>query len=388
MKNKRKSIFKGMILSTLAVLALTACNSQGKSNTSKSSGSSAKDSKVIKIAQIGPFSGNAASFGNWDNQGIMLVVDEVNKNGGIHGKKIEVIKIDDQANPTVAVNAAQKVVNQNIVAAFATPLSTGTLATLQVFDQAKIPQLTAGQDTSITTKGSKYIFRYNANSAAYTKTAADYIVNKLGKKKIAIITNSGAYGKGERDSFTKALKEFGVEPIADEVVTPDAKDFTAQLTNIKAKNPEVLYMGTENIQMGLITKQAIALGLKAQRAGGSAADPIFVKTAGVENAEGTIFTTQYIPDADEKTKEFNEAVKAKYGIEGEFHIAKAYDGAMMLVEALKNAYPNLDGETVAKELRKLNYSGITGDYKFDETGEGTDKAQMAVIKDGKATLLQ
>jgi branched-chain amino acid transport system substrate-binding protein len=391
MKNKKKTVLKGIAISTLAALTLAACSSQSSSSSSTNtsgSGSAAKDTKTIKIAQIGPFSGNAASLGNWDTQGIMMVVDEVNKNGGIHGKKIEVEKIDDQGNPTVSVNAAQKVVGEDIVAAFATPLSTTTLASLQVFNQAKIPQMTAGQDPTITTKGSQYIFRYNASSAIYDKTAAEYVVKKLGKKKIAIITNSGAYGKGERDNFTKALKDLGVDPVADEVVAPDAKDFTAQLTNIKAKNPEVLYMGVENIQMGLITKQAVSLGLKAQRVGGSSADPIFVKTAGVENAEGTIFTTQYIPTANDQTKAFNEAVKKKYGVDGEFHIAKAYDGAKMLVQAMNNAYPKLDGATIAKELKKLNYKGITGDYHFNTTGEGSNRAQLGIIKNGNAELLK
>ena len=108
----------------------------------------------------------------------------------------------------------------------------------------------------------------------------------------------------------------------------------------------------------------------------------------VENAEGTIFTTQYIPTASDKTKAFNEAVKKKYGVDGEFHIAKAYDGAKMLVQAMNNAYPKLDGATIAKELKKLNYEGITGDYHFNTTGEGSNRAQLGIIKNGNAELLK
>ncbi|MEW9673034.1 ABC transporter substrate-binding protein [Ammoniphilus sp. 3BR4] len=387
-KNRRgmKNIVKGILFGSLLAATLTACGSQDSSSSAGSagsSGSSAESSDVIRIGQIAPFSGNAASFGIWDNNGLMLVVDEVNANGGIQGKKIEVIKMDDQGNPTLAVNAAQKLVNENVSAVFATPLSTATLATINVFKEAKIPQLTAGQDPALTSKGSEYIFRYNANSRAYTKTTADYLVNKLGMKKIAIISNSGAYGKGELDSFTAALKELNVTPVASEVVAPDAKDFSAQLTNIKAANPEVLYIGSENIQSGLIVKQARALGLNAQIAGGSALDPIYIQTAGKDVAEGTIFTTQYIINANEETKAFNEAYKEKYGEEAEFHGAKAYDGAKMLVEALNKAYPNLDGESVRTALREITYKGLTGEYKFDETGEGTDRAQIGIIKNGQ-----
>lgn len=384
-----KKALTGIILGTVLAVSLTGCGSKDTNGQANLAGSSDKGSGVVRIAEIGPFSGGGASFGKWDNEGIMMAVDDINAKGGIHGKKIEMVKMDDQGNPTVAVNAAQKIVNNDkVVAAFATPLSTTTLATLGIFDQAKIPQFTAGQDPKLTAKGSQYIFRYNANSKAYTKTAADYIVNKLSAKKIAVITNSGAYGKGEHDSFVGALKELNITPVSDQVVTPDGKEFSAQLTNIKTTNPDVIYIGSENIQSGLIVKQAKALGITAKIVGGSALDPVYIKTAGIDAAEGSIFTTQFIINANDETKAFNEACKKKYGEEGEFHIAKAYDGARMLIEAMNKAYPNLDGEHIRDAMRQLNFHGLTGDYKFDEKGEGTQKAQMGIIKNGVAELIQ
>ncbi|MEW9673035.1 ABC transporter substrate-binding protein [Ammoniphilus sp. 3BR4] len=385
-----KSILSGIIISTLLASTLTACGSQDTGSATTTSGNT-ESSDVIRIAHIGPFSGNGVSYGTWDSLGIEMAVAEVNEKGGIQGKKIEIVKIDDQGNPTVSVNAAHKVINEGVTAVFATPLSTTTLATLEAFNQAKIPQLSAGQGIEITTKGSQYIFRYNASSSTFTKTSADYLVNKRGFKKIAIITNSGAFGRGEHDTFTAELKAMNVTPVADEVVTPDAKDFSAQLSNIKNANPDAVYIGTEDIQGGLITKQARALGITAQIVGGASfATDVYVNTAGKENAEGTIFTTTYIDDDSEEVKAFKEAYKKKYGKEAEApsFIAKGYDGAKILIEALNKAYPNLDGEHIRSALLDLNYDALIGNFDFNETGEGLENAQLGIIKDGQFKSLE
>jgi branched-chain amino acid transport system substrate-binding protein len=262
---RMKKFFKGLSLSTIAAISLAACSNTATTSTKPKQ----QDSKVIKVVQIGTLSGNTASFGTWEDQSFKMAIDEVNKSGGIHGRKIELTKADDQGNPTVAVNLARKMSTGDVSAAFAATLSTSTLAVLNVFDQAKIPQLTGSQDPSITTKGSKYIFRFNASSKAYTKTAANYIVKGLGLKKIAVLSNSGAYGRGEHATFVDALKSLNVTPITEEEVSPDAKDFTAQLMSIKEKNPEVIYIGAKNVQAGLIVKQAKALKIDAKIVGGS-----------------------------------------------------------------------------------------------------------------------
>jgi branched-chain amino acid transport system substrate-binding protein len=382
---KRKAL-AGILLSTVLVVSMTACGSKDTNSAASSAGSADKGSDVIRIAEIGPFSGGAAALGEWDNQGIMMAVDTVNAKGGIHGKKIEIVKMDDQGNPTLTVNAAKKIINNDkVVAAFAAPLSTTTLAALDLFNQAKIPQVSGGQSPAITSKGSQYIFRDTASSTVFTKTAADYIVNKMGAKKVAVFTNSGAFGKGEHDTFVAALKSMNVTPVAEQVVTPDAKEFSAQLTNIKAANPDVLYIGAEDIQSGLVVKQARALGMSAKVVGGdSLGTATYINTAGKDNAEGTIFITQFFANASEETKAFSDAYKQKYGKQAEFHIAKGYDGAEMLIEAMNKAYPNLDGEHIRDAMRQLSFHGLTGDYKFDEKGEGLDRAQVGIVKNGKA----
>jgi branched-chain amino acid transport system substrate-binding protein len=162
------------------------------------------------------------------------------------------------------------------------------------------------------------------------------------------------------------------------------------LSKIKASNPEVLYVGTEDIQMGLIVKQAKALGIEAQISGGnSMATSVFVETAGAEAAEGSIFATTYISkDVSEQARTFAEKYKEKYGKYPDNHGAKAYDGMNMLIEAMRNAHPNIDGPSIREEILKLDYQGVTGHFKFDETGEGMDQLTMGIIRNGKAEVLE
>ncbi|WP_027415426.1 ABC transporter substrate-binding protein [Aneurinibacillus terranovensis] len=385
--SKKGRTIVGILLSTVLATSMTAC---GTSSTNTASSGSSTAGDVIKVGEIGPFSGTLASLGIWDNQGVQVAVDEVNAKGGIHGKKIEIVKIDDQGNPTVAVNAANKLVNEKVVAAIATPTSTSTLAILNIFNQAEIPHFTAGQDPNLTKKGSKYIFRDTSSSETFNKTLVDYIVKKKGFTKIAIITNTGAYGKGERETFIKFLKEHNLTPVSDQVVAPEAKDFSAQLTSIKVTNPEAIFIGTEEIEMGLIAKQARALGITAQLVGGnSMPTQLFIDTAGKDVAEGAIFASTYISnELNEETKAFAAAYKQKFGEEPDSHGAKAYDGMRMLIEAMNKAYPNIDGPHIRDALLQINFHGLTGDFKFAENGEGLDKVQVGIIKNGKAGLLE
>ena len=390
-KSRRVTLMRATgIVGTIALAgALTACGSSGSAGNGSNSSSSGGGSNVIKIGEIGALSGDLASLGTWDSQGLQMVVDEVNAKGGIHGKKVQIIKLDDQGSPSVAVDDAKKLINEGIVAAIATPESTTTLATLSVFAQAQVPQITAGEDPRLTEQGSKFVFRDDASSGVFNQTLVNYVVKTMGLKKIAVITNTDSFGQGNHTTFLADLKALGITPVADEVVSPTAKDFSAQLTSIKAANPQVLFIGTEEVEMGLIAKQARALGLKSQFIAGQGADTnIYLNTAGASVANGTIFDTTYVSnDATPESKAFAAAYKAKFGQVADSHVAKGYDGAEMLMQAINNAYPNVDGPHIAAALHKLSYQGLTGDFKYNDNGEGLFKTTMGTIKGGKPVPL-
>jgi branched-chain amino acid transport system substrate-binding protein len=339
----------------------------------------------IRVDLIGTFSGQNADLGNWAWNGVKLAVDQANARGGINGRKIQLERLDDQGQPTVGTDLAKRAVSDHAVLVYGSDLSTVTLAMIPILTAARIPEITSGQAPAILQQGSSYIFLDSTTSAVFDQTLADYLVEKRHLTSIAMITNNDAYGKGEHDSFLAELTRLGVRPTIDKVVTPDQTDFTSVLTEIRATDPGVLFIGAEEVETGLIAKQARSLGITATFAGGAPmGTPTYIQTAGLAVAEGTIMTSPYLSnDANAKTRAFAAAYRKAYGQEPELHGAKAYDGMSVFIQAMRRTPTDLSGPRLIAAVRSIDYDGLLGHFKFDEQGLGLHATQVGVIKDGK-----
>lgn len=359
--------------------ALAACSAPGDSgNDSKAS------SGPIKIAVVDAQSGQLSSLGDWEYKGAKLAVDEWNKKGGIDGRKIQLKLFDDQGDPTAGTNIARKLASEKYVAMIGTAESAVTIAMGPVLQQAKIPNITSGQSDGLVALKSPYLFLNGPTSTTYDSTLAQYLLKDKGYKKIAMITNNGSFGKGEHDAFLKAAEGLGVSPSTDQVVTTDQKEFSAALTKIRSKKPEVIFIGSEEVEAGLIVKQARDLGITAPFAGAAPqGTPVFIDTAGKAAVEGTIVSSPYLSnDTSDASRKFAAAYKAAYGKDAELHGAKAYDGANILLTALKTSKA-ASGEKLADAIRATAYQGLLGDFAYDDTGVGITKTTIGVIRDGK-----
>ena len=368
----------------LAVVLSAACGAPGESEESGSSGTG-----PIKIALVNAQSGQLSSLGKWEHKGAKLAVDEWNKAGGINGRKIQLDVFDDQGDPTVGTNIARKIVSQKYIAMIGTAESAVTIAMAPTLRQAEIPNITSGQSPGLVAVKSPFLFLNGPTSTTYDETLAKHLVDQKKMKKIALITNNGAYGKGEHDAFLKALSGRGIEPVADEVVTADQKDFSAQLSKIRQKQPEVIFVGAEEVESGLIVKQARDLGISVPFAGAAPqGTPVFLDTAGAANAEGTIVSSPYLSnDTDDASKKFAAAYKAAFGEEAELHGAKAYDGTQIMLTAMKNSGVATGGK-LAEAIRAVKYDGLMGDFAFDETGVGISATSIGIIKNGTLTEVE
>src|SRR5689334_18986712 len=288
------------IAGLLAVLAVTACSAPGGGSSAQSSGGGGP----IKIAVVDAQSGQLSSLGQWEWKGAKLAADQWNAKGGINGRQIQLELFDDQGDPTVGTNLARKISSEGFVAMIGTAESAVTVAMIPTLQQAKIPNITSGQSPAIVATKSPFAFLNGPTSVTYDETLAKYLVDQKGLKKIALISNNGSFGKGERDAFTKALSSRGVTPVDDQVVTTDQKDFSAALTAIRQKSPEALFVGTEEVEAGLIVKQARELGLTVTVAGAAPmGTPVYLTTAGTANVEGTVVSSPYLSnDTSEASK--------------------------------------------------------------------------------------
>lgn len=365
-------------------VALAACSAPGDSSSD-----SKASSGPIKIAVVDAQSGQLSSLGDWEYKGARLAVDEWNKKGGIDGRKIQLKLFDDQGDPTAGTSIARKLAAEKYVAMLGTAESAVTIAMAPVLQQAKIPNITSGQSDKLVALKSPFLFLNGPTSTTYDSTLAQYLIKDKGFKKIAMITNNGSFGTGEHDAFLKAAKGLGVSPSTDQVVTTDQKDFSAALTKIRSKKPQVVFVGSEEVEAGLIVKQARDLGITAPFAGAAPqGTPVFIDTAGKTAVEGTIVSSPYLSnDTSDASKKFAAAYKAAYGKDAELHGAKAYDGANILLTALKTSKA-ATGKALADAIRATAYQGLLGDFAYDTTGVGITKTTIGVISDGKLVAQQ
>lgn len=375
MKRKRRVLALGC--ASLAVLGLAACGKPG-SNKDKTSSSG-----PIKIAIVDAQSGQLSSLGHWESNGAKLAISEANAAGGIDGRKIEVSVFDDQGDPTTGTNLARKIASEGYIAMIGTSESSVTQAMAPVLEQEKIPNITSGQSDAMTQLGSKFLNLNGPTSTTYDETLAKYLVETKGYKKFALISNNGSYGAGERKAFTAALSKRSITPSADQVVTPDQKDFSAALTTIRQKSPDVLFIGTEEVEAGLIAKQARELGIKAVFAGAAPlGTPVYVSTAGASVVEGSVVSTPYLSnDASPAAQKFAAAYKKMFNETAELHGAKAYDGANILIQALKTSHV-ATGEKLAEAIRSTHYKGLLGDFAYNDSGVGIFATKIGEIKGG------
>ncbi len=375
----RSRMVRVLVSAAALATASIACSAPGSSSSSEESSAG-----PIKIAVVNAQSGQLSSLGQWEWKGAKLAADEWNAKGGINGREIELELFDDQGDPTVGTNLARKIASEGAVAMIGTAESAVTVAMIPILQQSKIPNITSGQSPAIAATKSPFAFYNGPTSNTYDETLAKYLVDDKGAKKIALISNNGSYGKGEREAFTKAIASRGLTPVDDQVVTTDQKDFSAALTSIRQKAPDVLFVGAEEVAAGLIVKQARELGITATVAGAAPmGTPVYLETAGAANAEGTVVSSPYLSnDADDASRAFAKAYQKAHDEEAELHGAKAYDGANIVFTALKNS-DGATGQELADAIRATKYDGLLGDFDYDESGVGIHATSIGVITSGK-----
>jgi branched-chain amino acid transport system substrate-binding protein len=384
---KRTILFVLVVLSVLlAACASPTAAPQPTAAPAQATAAPKASSEPIKIAIIGAMSGTNAILGEWMKKGVTLAVEEKNKAGGIQGRQITLVIYDDEADPTKSVNLAQKVcTDDKVMAAWATTNSSAAIADIPIFQQYKIPQITNGTSVDFTKKGSAYAFRATPNSLSYESTLVNFLVKTKGFKKFAIIQDTSSYGKSESDAQVATLTELGLKELARESYSIDDKDFTGQLTKILQTQPEVLLLASSEVAAGLIAKQARQLGFKGQLAGPTAVGtPKFMETAGVDIAEGAIFTTPFLHNpSDPVNDKFVKAYTARWNEAPDFHGANTYDGTQLLFIAMEKANP-LTPENVAAEMHKIKgYKGVQGEFNVQENGETISFMMVGINKGGK-----
>lgn len=347
---------------------------------------------VVKIGQVSPLTGPQAHLGKDNDNGARLAIEELNAKGvTIGGAKVkfELVSEDDQADPKTGTIVAQKLVDAKVTGVIGHLNSGTTIPASKIYHDAGIPQISpSATNPKYTHQGYQGAFRVMANDVQQGKVLGEYAAAKLGAKKIAIIDDRTAYGQGLADEFEKAAKAAGAAIVAREYTTDKATDFRSVLTNVKAKQPDLLFYSGMDAQAGPMVAQMKTLAVKAKfLAGDGAQSPEFIKLAGAA-ADGVIASSPGVPvDKMPGGKGFTERFNAKYG-QIQIYAPFAYDAVMTLVDAMQKANSTQPAKYLP-ELARISRQGVTGPIAFDEKGDlRNGPITLYVVKRGKWDTLE
>lgn len=328
---------------------------------------------TIRIGLMCPLTGGWASEGQDMQQIVSLLVDEVNKAGGIKGNSLELVVEDDGGDPRTAALAAQKLATAGVAAVIGTYGSAVTEASQNILDEAELVQLATGSTSvRLTEKGLEYFFRTCPRDDEQGKVAAKYIKG-LGFKKIAILHDNSSYAKGLADESRALLEKDGAEIVFFDALTPKERDYSVILTKLRAAGPDLVFFTGYYPEAGLLLRQKAEMGWDVPMMGGDAVNnPDLVKIAGQASAKGFLFISPPVP-ADLSTpqgKAFLEAYKAKYSaLPQSVWALLAGDAFNVLAEALRNADAQSEALSAYLKNNLKDYAGITGTFSFNAKGD-------------------
>ena len=328
----------------------------------------------VKIGLMGPMTGPWASEGQEMKKVVEMLADQLNEQGGLLGKKVEIVSEDDAGDPRQASLAANRLSTQGISAVIGTYGSSITEATQNIYDEAKIIQVANGSTAiRLSEKGLKYFFRTCPRDDEQGRVAAATI-GKLGFKSIGILHDNTSYAKGLAEETQAILKSAGVQVVFFDALTPGERDYNAILTKMKAANPDFVFFTGYYPEAGLLLRQKKEMGWAVPFMGGDATNhPDLVKIAGTPAAQGFYFLTAPLPkDLDTpEAASFVETFKKKYGgAPNSIYAVLAGDGFRVVAEAIKGA-GGTDSDKVAAFLKNniKDFPGLTGKIAFNDKGD-------------------
>ncbi|MEQ4616704.1 MAG: branched-chain amino acid ABC transporter substrate-binding protein [Corticimicrobacter sp.] len=328
--------------------------------------------RTVLIGLAGPLTGPAARIGKDLENGAKLAIDKANAAQiQLDGETVvfKLVSEDDQSDPRTAVAVAQRLVDQQ-VAGVVGHWNTGTsIPAARVYHSAGIAQVApVATGHAYTQQGLKTSFRVMGHDDDGGQLAGRYVLDTLQAKKIAVIDDRTAFGQGLADQFASTITEGGGEIVAREYVDDKTVDFSAVLTAIRAKNPDVIFFGGVDAQAAPLARRIKQLGLKATLVGaGGFVSQTFLELAQKEG-EGVVALEPGLPvEQMPGGKEFEQAYKDAFNTHIELHAPFAYDGVGVLVEAFRQA-GSADPAKYLPVLQAIEYQGVTGTIAFDAEG--------------------
>ncbi len=376
--------FTRVVIATTLSLSLAACTKKSNNASQDATQNAAGD--TILVGEVGSMTGSEGTFGTSTHNGIDLAFKQINAKGGVKGKKLALISMDDQGKPEEAATAVTKLITQNKVAAILGEVaSSRSLAMAPIAQQYKIPMVTPSSTNPKVTEQGDYIFRVCFIDPFQGTVMAKFAAQNLKLKRVAILRDvKNDYSVGLADFFTATFTQLGGTVVEDQAYSSGDTDFKTQLTNIKGKNPEALMVPGYYTEVGLIARQAREAGIKVPLLGGDGWDSPKLTEIGGVAMNGSFFSNHYSQeDKAPNVQTFVEDYKKIHGVAPDGLAAMGYDAAMVLVDAMNRSPDLASGNIRAALAATKDYPGVTGRITINEKRDAVKSAVVLNIDNGQ-----
>ena len=319
------------------------------------------------VALAGPMSGQYASAGDQIRKGAEMAIADINARGGVLGQKLVLEVGDDACDPKQAVAVANQMVNKKIAFMHGHWCSSSTIPASEVYLESNILMATVSTNPKVTDRGLKNVFAIAGRDDQQGQVGGGYLVDHFKGKKIAVVDDKSAYGKGLADEMAKAMEGKGLKPALRESITAGEKDYSGIVTKLKQAGVEVMAYGGYHTEVALILRQAQAAGLQLTVMGGDTMTNSELVTAAGPAADNVMFTfspdARKNPDAAPVVEKFRAAKT-----EPEGYVLYAY-AAMQLFQQAATAAKSTKYADLEKAMRGGTFKTVIGDLSFDAKGD-------------------
>ncbi len=346
----------------------------------------------IKIGHFASLQGDIATFGQQTDNGIKLAVAELNENGGIMGRQVELLTEDTRSMTQDAGFAAEKLIGKDEVVVLLGEVSSSlSLVAAPIADREKVPMVTPAStnpDVTVDKSGQvrDYVFRVCFIDPFQGQVMATFAYDNLGAKRVAILTdNANDYSVGLSRNFEEAFKKLGGEIVLKTAYEKAQVDFNSQLTDIRGADVDAIYVPGYYTEVSLIADQARDLGITVPLLGGDGWDsPELVKGDFAAALEGAYFSNHYsLEDTSARVKDFTTKYRGMFDEDPGAMSALGYDAMMLVADAITRA-GTTESEALREALEKtVDFSGITGNITIDASHNAEKSAVVLQIRDGK-----
>jgi branched-chain amino acid transport system substrate-binding protein len=379
----------------MAVLAAAATGCQKKQETQAGGQAQAPAAApvpaagdTILIGHVASLTGEQATFGESTDNGIKLAIAEANAKGGVKGKKLLLKTYDDQGKPEEAAVAATRLIVQDKVAVLLGEVaSSRSLAIAPIADNNMVPQISsASTNPRVTKDGDKtrpYVFRVCFIDPFQGTVMAKFARENLKLTKVAILRDVGNdYSVGLADYFAAKFAELGGQIVTDQSFKAGDQDFKAQLTTIKNKKPELIYVPAYYTDVALIGRQARELGIKVPLAGGDGWDSSKLYEIAQGALDGSYFSNHYTHEnPDPLIQDFVKKYKDAYGSVPDALAALGYDAGLVAIDAMNRA-ADLSGPAIREAIEQTKgFQGVAGKITLDADHNPVKSAVVIGVQD-------